>query len=445
MRAIIEGIKRKSKLLWMAHWPICVVLGIALVLHLLAFWELGYDYSLNSDDASYIKSGIRFLETGMITMHDVRSAQVMPGMTFFIAFVSFFFGSGDLFMVVLKLIWITMGLCTIGVTYRTMRLFANQYCAAVACMFFLAADYIWMDQLILTETPFILFFVLMIDQTLQLAIHPTRRGYILIVLYYMIELLIRPNNALYPLLLIVYLLWKQYDWRLLIKQLLIAGGVLLLFVIPWTYRNYQLFDRLIPLTYGMGNPLLLGTYQGFNYPTDEELDYKTNVYDQMPDQMKYYLEHPEEKDYLTKYYSLEYDGMVAKYRMQEWWKRDKIAMLKSYLIYKPKILIYSRFYWDSILGIAGGSINLSRGLDLILFTVASLLIFMDRNHLKEWCFLMAVYVSQIALYAYSFAFERYAISLFFIRYIVIAIGMQILLTKIRKGAKNESIDHYSGI
>ena len=70
---------------------------------------------------------------------------------------------------------------------------------------------------------------------------------------------------------------------------------------------------------------------------------------------------------------------------------------------------------------------------------------MDRKHLKEWCFLMAVYVSQIALYAYSFAFERYAISLFFIRYIVIAIGMQILLAKIRKGAKNESIDHYSGI
>ena len=51
----------------------------------------------------------------------------------------------------------------------------------------------------------------------------------------------------------------------------------MIFVVPWTIRNYALYDAFIPLTYGVGNPMLRGTYQGANHPLDEELDYVTNV------------------------------------------------------------------------------------------------------------------------------------------------------------------------
>ena len=79
---------------------------------------------------------------------------------------------------------------------------------------------------------------------------------------------------------------------------------MLLCLIPWTYRNYKIFNHFIPLTYGTGNPLLLGTYQGSGYPTDEELDYVKNVDEKMSAEMKYYLQNPNKKDYMTKYYSL---------------------------------------------------------------------------------------------------------------------------------------------
>lgn len=47
---------------------------------------------------------------------------------------------------------------------------------------------------------------------------------------------------------------------------------LLAFMLPWSVRNYKQFRAFIPTTYGIGNPLLLGTYQGEGYPTDEEVD-----------------------------------------------------------------------------------------------------------------------------------------------------------------------------
>ena len=149
---------------------------------------------------------------------------------------------------------------------------------------------------------------------------------------------------------------------------------MILCLTPWTIRNYKLFDRFIPLTYGTGNPLLLGTYQGVGYPSDENLDYEKNVVDKMPKDMKYYLENPEEKPYLTKYYSLEYDGLKAKYRMNEWWKNDKISMIKSYLISKPYILVKDTFYWKNILGLSVNSIIIVRNIDIILFVLSSLII-----------------------------------------------------------------------
>lgn len=45
---------------------------------------------------------------------------------------------------------------------------------------------------------------------------------------------------------------------------------------------------------------------------------------------------------------------------------------------------------------------------------------------------MMVYLSQIALYAYTFAFSRYAISLFFLRYIVLGIGLSVIYETIKE-------------
>ena len=134
--------KNKIKSLFLDNWCILAVLIISLILHILALKELGFNYSLNSDDADYIKSGIVFLQTDKITMHDVLSAQIMPGMTFLIAFMALIFGVGSKLIISLKILWLVMGLLTIYIVYKTIKLYSNQYIAAISCLFFLAADYI---------------------------------------------------------------------------------------------------------------------------------------------------------------------------------------------------------------------------------------------------------------------------------------------------------------
>jgi len=414
--------KDKIKKFIKENWCILVVLLLSIILHIFATIDLGINYTINSDDASYIESGITFIKTGKITMHGVISAQIMPGMTFLIGFISLIFGTGTVFMYALKILWALMGIGAIYVVYKTIRLYSNKYISTIPCIFFLAIDYIWMDNMILTETPYIFLFSLLVYHTLKLALNPNKKDYILIVLYYIMAVFIRPNIGLYPVFLFIYLLLKKYDFKLLMKQCVIAGMILIITLIPWTYRNYKVFGKFIPLTYGTGNPLLLGTYQGVGYPLDEELDYVKNVDEKMDDEMKHYLDNPDEKDYMTRFYLLEYDGMKAKYRMNEWWKKDKKSMLKSYLFYKPIENFYNYFYWDTVLNVSSKFIVLTRKIDIVMFLISSIIILIDKKKFKEWLFIILVYGSQIVLYSYTFAFSRYAISMFYLRYIIIGIG-----------------------
>lgn len=442
---MVKAIKKVKEII-KNNWPIIFVIGISLILHILALNELGFKYSLKSDDLHYVYSGIEFAKTGHIIMHDVLSAQIMPGLTFVIAFLSLIFGTGIKLWIALKILYMLMGLMTIVIVYKTLRLYTNKYIATIPCIFFLAADFVWMDNLILTETPFILLFSLLVYFTLRLSINHSKKDYILIIVCYILALFIRPNIGIYPLFLFIFLLLKKYDLRLLIKQCLVAGIVLLLVLTPWTIRNYKVFGKFIPLTYGMGNPLLLGTYQGFNYPADDEVEYQKEVYEKAPEELRYYLENQDEKDYMTKYYSLEYDGLIAKYRMRKWWKNDKKAMLRSYLLYKPRILIDTAFYWKEILGIKISTLYIIRKVELILTAISILVIFINKKRIKEMLFLGMVYMSQIILYAYTFAFDRYGITLFFIRYLIIGIGIDVIYKMIKnRSKKNESINDSSSI
>lgn len=423
MKKIVNNIKEE--------YPIYILMFVLLVLHIVALVKLGYMYTLNSDDASYVISGITFLETGKVTMHGVLSAQIMPGMTFLIAFFALIFGKGAGLWFSLKVLYMILGILTVYVVYKTIRLYANKYVSILPCLFFLSLDYIWMHNIILTETPFILLFTLLIYHSLKLGKELNKKDFILVSLYYIIALFIRPNIGIYPIFLIIYLLIKKYDFKVVLKGTCITLGALLLLLIPWTIRNYRVFNKFIPITYGAGNPLLLGTYQGSGYPSDEELDYNI-LYNNLSEEGRYYLENYEEEPYMTKYYSLEYDALKAKYRMNEWWNRDKFSMIKSYTYNKGGIMLISAFYWEELFGVSYTALVVFRVIELIMFIVSSVYIFIEKSKVKEWLFLMMEYISQICLYLYAFAFSRYAISMYFIRYIVIGIGISLFIDRNNK-------------
>lgn len=417
------------------HKAAFIVLGLLLVMRLLALYSLGFTYSLESDDLSYIESGIRFARTGTITMHnEYPSAQIMPGMTVLIGLFVLVFGEGKLLWVALKLLWFLMGLGTAWYIYRCVSLFLPKWCGVLGMLPLFRADFIWMDNLILTETPFMLALTAMVYYTLRMGKEPGFRWFWPCAAAYMAGLLLKANVALYPLFALVYLLVAKYDRKLLAKQCLVLAGVVLCFVIPWSARNYIQFHAFVPLTYGAGNPTLLGTYQGMGYPADEALDYEANVEEPAREKYAaYYGEDGQVEPQYQRYVSLQKDGMKAAYRQQVWWDTDYKQMLYSYGVMKPQMMIESIFYWDTVFDQPAETLKDVQRIDLFLCAAALVAALVLKKYRKPMLFLTAVYVGNIYIYAMTYAFSRYNASMMSLRFIMVGMGAGLLVLLLQRG------------
>lgn len=418
-----------------------LLIVLAFIVKLFYFCMLGYEYTINSDDLSYVISGIVFLETGKITLLGEITAQVMPGMTFIIAFFAFIFGKGKILFLSLKIFWIFLGTLSVLYFFKILKLLTKSNTVAFwGSLPFLALDYAWTDNIILTETPYIFSTIMLLYFSVKYINDSSRRNFIMIILFYIISLMIRPTIALFPIFLVSYLLFIGHDKLLTLKRAALGIIVLIILLLPWTIRNYKLYDKLIPLTYGIGNPLLLGTYQGINYPTDESLDYDINVKRKLDKKILSGLELTQDDPnfYMKKYYQLVYDQEVAKYRMKTWWERNPKSMIVSYLYYKPKEMIHSTFYWDTVFKYDTMILKNQRRVETLLFILSLGVIIYFRKHLKIFAFIFILYTQQILLYSYTFAFGRYSLTLYFLKYIIIALGINILYTKYTQGQKNRA-------
>lgn len=418
-----------------SHKAILIVMALLLGVRLLGMYQMGYLYSLNSDDAAYVKSGIHFANTGIISMHnEYPSAQIMPGMTVLIGALSLIFGEGTLLWLVLKLLWVAMGSWTAWYIYRSVTLYAPKWCGVLAVLPLFRPDYIWMDNLLLTETPFILCLIAMVYYTLKMGQETqSHRSFWLCALFYMGGLMLKANIAPYPLFALVYLLIVKYDRKLLLKQCGILACIVLLFVIPWSIRNYIRFDTFVPLTYGAGNPTLLGTYQGTGYPLDEELDYETNVSHVVREKYeRYYDENGQIKPEFERYVYLQADGVKASYRQKEWLKKDAQGFLSSLLISKPWRMMRSVFYWDTILRTGAHTLRMLPYMEMLFCVAAAIGSFLLKKYRAPILFALGVYMGNIYIYATTFSFDRYNASVVYLRYIAMGIGIAVLLRLIRK-------------
>lgn len=425
MKLGFMAIKNTTKNFFHNEKWILVVMLLLFFERLIVMAQLGATYTLSNDDLSYVNSGITFIETGAITMHGVLSAQIMPGMPVFIGIISLLFGEGTLFWIALKLIWITMGVCSAFFIYKSVSLFAPSWCGIVAALLLSTPDFVWMDNVILTETPFMLCLSAMVYFTFMMAKTGKNKYFWLCLTSYFLALMLKANIGIYPVFALIYLLLKKYDIKVLFKQALILGCVLLCFFIPWIIRNYIHYDAFIPLTYGSGNPLLLGTYQGEGYPDDSSLDYKTNVDDVAKVKLEKYYDSDGNinDDYLVRYVSLEKDGIKAKYRIEEWIKTNPSSLLKSYLWHKPKLMITKTFLWKETFGVTRDAFRYPRTIGFIIVLLAFLTAFFLKKRRKEMFFLGLLYMGNIYIYAVGFAYERYSQTLLPIRFIAFGIGL----------------------
>ena len=436
----LRRILRPEVLIW-------VLLLLLLAERLWIFRELGVSYMSHSDDDAYVASGLFFAQTGVISISPPHpSAMIMPAMPVVIGLFSLVFGQGTGLLLALKLCWIGMGVLTAYVCFRTAALLTNGWGGLAAAAWFLVPNMAWMNHLILTETPYMLFFTLCLYFTMQMGRSGRKRYFVGYVLSFMAALLFRANILPMPLFTALWMLHRRQSGRLLLRRALVLGCALLLFVIPWGLRNQRQFGAFIPISYGAGDPLLLGTYEGEGYPADEELDYDEHVHQPMRQRYAaYYRQTPQPYDeddvYIrqydpegeilnldqAEYVSMQERGLKARYRLREWWKRDPGSLLKTYLYIKPRWMLNWSWAWEEVLGVPYAVLHRISQVNLLLCGGSVLLALLRKRCRGEALFFAGVYAVSVYIYATAFVSDRYASTLHVLRYILVGLGVGLMI------------------
>lgn len=405
--------KKPQNIIW-------IILLIGFGIRIAALMTYGLELTINSDDQAYIRSAVNLLETGKITYHlgeTIPTVHIMPGQTLLLSAVFLIFGSGDVGICVAKILWILMGTLCIYFVYLIGKYISNVYIGLLSA--FLLAIFIpqvLTDNLLLTETPFFLSLLGMVYFSIRLANEHRMLHFYLLMMFYFIGLIFKANIALFPLVLLVYLILKKYPIKLAVKQFVIAF-ILLLFVLgPWWIRNYIHYDEFIPLTGGAGNPLLLGTYQGSGYLYGD--DYQTAV------------EKVEAQNPANNFERMKLQEEVANERIKSWWNEHRETFFESYINMKTEVQWDEQFYGIEIFNFSKDFINKVH-LIIVYAALASLIIIpFLRDKWKEYIFLLGLIVYNTALNNVFYAYERYNQPFMFILFILISTAIVVIIQKL---------------
>ena len=412
---------RRDRLIW-------VLLLILLVERLLLFCQFGPEYMSHSDDDAYLASGLFFAQTGVIAIDGLPGALTMPGMAVTIGLVSLIVGDGSALLITLKLIWILMGVLTAYTVYRTVTIFCSEWAGLFAAAHFLLPNMAWMNHVILTETPYMLFFAMSILYTFRMGEDNRTRNFVFYTLSIFLALMFRSNIITMPLFTAAYLLIRKKNPRQFLRRGMCFAAAMLLFFVPWTLRNYRQFGAFIPLTYGAGDPVYLGTYQGENTPDDRELDYETNVISVLKDKYAdYYDENGniKESQHRLFLYSME-RKLRAQYRMREWWKSSPLSMLKSYLYIKPRLMLNWVWAWEEAFHVPYQVLHRFSQLNLLFCALTLVLCLILKEYRLQVLFLTAVYGISVYIYSFGYVTDRYASTLILLRYLIAGFGAALL-------------------
>lgn len=437
---------KPERLIWL-------LLAALLAERLLIFRELGPDYLTNSDDINYIAGGIEFAKSGVISYgSSYPTALIMPGMPVVIGLMCRLVGEGTALLVAMRVLWCLLGVLSAWFVYRTGRLCSNAWGGLLAACWFLLPNMAWMNHVVLTETPYVLFSCMCVFYTFAMARSDEPRWFVGYLLSLIGGLLFRSNILLQLPFAVAWLLLHRGRPRLLLRRALALVLALLFVLTPWTLRNRREFGAFIPMTYGMGNPSLLGTYQGEGYPEDAELDYETNVHQVMlRDYAAYYTDHPvprgeDESPYALLYdpagevrelknaqfLSMQADSVKARYRLRVWWERNPLSLLKSFLYIKPRWLLNWAWYWTGVLGTSYEWMHRFYQFNMLLCAAVLALSLRLRRLRGPLLYLFFLYAGQVYLYALAFVTDRYSSTLISLRFLLAGVGLTLLPEALRR-------------
>lgn len=408
------------------------ILIIAFIIRLLVIINHGVNLSLNSDDMGYVNSAINLLENGILSYHDPNepTVHIMPGMTLILSVIFFIFGSGENGMYAAKIVFISIGTFSVF----AMQLFAYSitkskvvgYISALVLALYIPQ--VLIDNLLLTEVPFTASYILLMYFSVKLIEEKSNKFLIYTVFCYLICLYLRPTIAVYPVLILIMMIFTKYPLKKMLKQTLISAVIVLVCLSPWWIRNYVVFHEFIPLSGGSGNPLLLGTFQGTGYPDTLDLETTLELVDSS-------------NEFDNWYERFQVEENIAKERIQEWWDNDKSSLLYSYLYLKPKLMWEYAFYWINIFDFKANTIHKTHTALLLLSVLGYIISFFKKDNRLNLYIIFLVFNIFLFTYLYSiyFSFNRYNQTLIPIIIIGVAILFFMLIEFLRKIRINKNM------
>lgn len=391
------SIKNESKKIKLIVFITCLVFLLINIFSIIRYGNstlLGSLTNPDNDDVKFIRSAWNLVKDGNYSYHNVGRATVfmMPGLTFTLAFFVKIFGNfgGITAMRFFQAIIQTGSIYLVFLIGR--KIFNSKVGAAAIIINVLCiADY-WVSNLILTESMFKFFVLLLVYFSIYAIEEMSTKYYILGGIAWGIGTLYRPTIATFPIIILIMWLFRKYKFRDMVKYTAIVGLTFCLILSPWWIRNYSIFHKFIPLTLATGNPMLQGTYINYDQSTKatDGLDYS---------QFKYPAGN--EMDNNTA------EMAISRYRLKNLVPKQPFKFLAWYTVGKAYYQLRWPFIWTEFLGVKYWMIALVHYFILIFALLGIIMYFRDKNRYKMGTVVFATLVYFIAAYLPFYAFERY--------------------------------------
>lgn len=233
---------------------------------------LGSFEEFDNDDVKYLRSAQTLLDTGKLTYNypEQSTVFIMPGIVLLVTpFVAIFGMEGAILPI--RIFFILLQTFNLYVVFLMARKVFNTTTAIITLvlsLFYLSNMFV--ATTILTETPTYTCFLIVMYLVIWGTEKKKKSYFITAGIMWGISVMFRPTMLALPAVIFVYWLLKKVKFSKMVIYGLCALVPLICIMTPWVVRNYNTFDRFIPLTLSSGNPKLQGTFMWYSEESTKE-------------------------------------------------------------------------------------------------------------------------------------------------------------------------------
>jgi 4-amino-4-deoxy-L-arabinose transferase-like glycosyltransferase len=379
---------------------------------------LGSISNPDNDDVKFIRSAWTLAASGKYIYHNpgLQTAFMMPGVSYTLAFFTLIFGNwGSL--TAFRLVQAILQTGSLMLVFFIGRKLFNSRIGIIAMLLnSLCIAEIWTANLILTESFFKSFVLLLVFFCIYAIEENKVKYYVIAGIFWGIATLFRPTIAMFPIVILAMWIIKKYTIKDMIKYTVIVSAIFCVILSPWWIRNYSVFHKFIPLTMATGNPMLQGTYINYDQTSraTDGLDYK---------QFKYPAGNEIDNNQV--------EMAISKYRLQNLVPKQPLQFLYWYTVGKTIDQVNYPFYWGQILGVSYAGAGLYYYVTFFLAIFGMVLFFRGskKNSMVIFPFLTIIYF--IVVYLPFFTCARYFYPAMPYMMIFAAVGLVYNLKKFR--------------